>query len=131
MPMMAVLTQEYAFEGPDDRRRSRPLRRRRQLIVYRFFFDPGVTRFPEEGCDDYSFYADQISHLAQLRARDASFVAVSRARRSTSGGSRSGSARTSRRTPRRRLSKDFGVGEWHGTNVFLHDDETASSAPTS
>ena len=43
MPRMAV-EKEYAFEGPDGRVSLLDLfDGRRQLIVYRFFFEPGVA----------------------------------------------------------------------------------------
>jgi predicted dithiol-disulfide oxidoreductase (DUF899 family) len=124
MPMMAV-DKEYAFEGPDGPATLRDLfDGRRQLIVYRFFFDPGMQQYPEEGCPGCSFYADQLAHLAHLRARDTNFVAVSRAPQEHI-------QRFKERmgwdfpwyTTTDDFGEDFGVGEWHGTNVFLRDDE--------
>ena len=124
MPIMAV-TEDYAFEGPDGPASLLDLfDGRRQLVVYRFFFDPGMDGYPEEGCGGCSFYADQVSHLAHLRARDTSFVAVSRAPQEHI-------ARFKGRmgwqfpwyTTTDGFSEDFGVGEWHGTNVFLRDDD--------
>ena len=47
---------------------------RRQLIVYHFMFGPG-----EQPCTGCSFFADNVSHLAHLHARDTSLVFVSRA----------------------------------------------------
>jgi predicted dithiol-disulfide oxidoreductase (DUF899 family) len=52
---------------------------RRQLIVYRFFFEPGVARWPEGGCVGCSMMADQVAHLAHLNARDTTLAYVSRA----------------------------------------------------
>ena len=76
MPMVAV-EKDYAFEGPDGTASLLDLfDGRRQLIVYRFFFDPGMECYPEEGCGGCSMYADQVSHLAHLRARDTNFVVV-------------------------------------------------------
>src|SRR5688572_9949451 len=70
MPMMAV-EKEYEFEGPDDTVSLLDLfAGRRQLIVYRFFFEPGVDGWPERGCGGCSFLADQVAHLAHLNARD-------------------------------------------------------------
>src|SRR4051812_25480314 len=79
MPMTAV-EKEYAFEGP-----NRPARLidlfdgRRQLNVYRFFFEPGVASWPESGCPGCSFVADQVAHLAHLNARDTTLAFLSRA----------------------------------------------------
>ena len=52
---------------------------RRQLIVYRFFFEPGVAGWPESGCRGCSFMADQVAHLAHLNSRDTTLAYVSRA----------------------------------------------------
>jgi predicted dithiol-disulfide oxidoreductase (DUF899 family) len=43
---------------------------RRQLIVYRAFFEPGVFGWPEHACRGCSLGADQVAHLAHLNARD-------------------------------------------------------------
>lgn len=79
MPRMAV-DKDYRFEGPNgpasllDLFEGRP-----QLIVYRFFFEPGVAGWPERGCGGCSFLADQVAHLAHLNARDTTLAFVSRA----------------------------------------------------
>src|SRR3954469_8526144 len=79
MPMMAV-EKEYAFEGPDGTASLLDLfQGRRQLIVYRFFYEPGVAGWPESGCPGCSFLADQVAHLAHLNARDTTLAFVSRA----------------------------------------------------
>ncbi|HXQ88102.1 MAG TPA: DUF899 family protein, partial [Solirubrobacterales bacterium] len=79
MPRMAV-TKEYRFEGPDGPVGLEGLfAGRRQLIVYRFFFDPDVKGYPEKGCPGCSFVADQVAHLAHLNARDTTLVFASRA----------------------------------------------------
>ena len=79
MPRMAV-EKDYAFEGPDGPASLLDLfEGRRQLIVYRFFFEPGVTGWPERGCPGCSFLADQVAHLAHLNARDTTLAFVSRA----------------------------------------------------
>ena len=49
MPWMAV-EQDYTFEGPDGQVSLLDLfEGRRQLIVYRFFYDPDVAGWPERG----------------------------------------------------------------------------------
>ena len=60
MPRMAV-EKDYRFEGPDGPASLLDLfEGRRQLIVYRFFFDPGMDNYPERGCPGCSFLADQL-----------------------------------------------------------------------
>ena len=55
MPWMAV-EKEYRFEGPDGPASLLDLfEGRRQLIVYRFFYEPGVEGWPEHGCPGCSF----------------------------------------------------------------------------
>src|SRR5215207_6132481 len=55
MPWMAV-EKEYRFEGPDGPASLLDLfEGRRQLIVYRFFYEPGVAGWPEHGCGGCSF----------------------------------------------------------------------------
>ena len=50
MPWMAV-EKDYRFEGPHGPVSLLDLfEGRRQLIVYRFFFEPGVADWPEGGC---------------------------------------------------------------------------------
>src|SRR3954453_21842046 len=124
MPRMAV-EKEYSFEGPNGPATLLDLfEGRRQLIVYRFFFEPGVSGWPESGCRGCSFMADQVGHLAHLNARDTTFVKASRAPQSDI--ERYG-ARMGWDTPWYTITGDwdvdFGVDEWHGTNVFYRDDE--------
>src|SRR4051812_19778426 len=70
MPRMAV-EKEYRFEGPKGPASLLDLfEGRRQLIVYRFFYDPDVSGWPEKGCPGCSFVADQVAHPAHLNARD-------------------------------------------------------------
>jgi predicted dithiol-disulfide oxidoreductase (DUF899 family) len=79
MPRMEV-EKAYSFEGPDGPVKLVELfEGRRQLIVYRFFFEPGVTGWPERGCPGCSLMADQVAHLAHLNARDTAYARVSRA----------------------------------------------------
>ena len=74
LPMVKI-DKEYVFEGPDGKASLLDLfEGRRQLIVYHFMFAPGGK--PCTGC---SSFADNIGHLAHLRARDTSLVLVSRA----------------------------------------------------
>ncbi len=124
MPRMAV-EKEYRFDGLNGPATLLDLfAGRRQLIVYRFFFEPGVAGWPESGCRGCSFGADQVGHLAHLNARDTTFVFVSRAPQADIERYR---ARMGWEVPWYTLADefdlDFGVDEWHGTNAFVRDDE--------
>src|SRR5499427_9035831 len=79
MPWLAV-TKHYEFDGPNGKASLLDLfEGRRQLIVYRAFFEPGVYGWPEHACRGCSFVADQVAHLAHLNARDTTLAFVSRA----------------------------------------------------
>jgi predicted dithiol-disulfide oxidoreductase (DUF899 family) len=124
MPRMAV-EKDYRFEGPDGAASLLDLfDGRRQLIVYRFFYDPGMKRFPEAGCPGCSFLADQVAHLAHLNARDTTLVFVSRAPQPDI---ERWKARMGWDMPWYTITddfdSDFGVGEWHGTNAFLREGD--------
>ena len=68
MPWMAV-EKEYVFDGPDGKASLLDLfEGRRQLIVYRAFFEPGVYGWPEHACPGCSLVADQVAHVALERA---------------------------------------------------------------
>src|SRR4029450_4207415 len=70
MPWMAVET-AYAFEGPAGKASLLDLfDGRRQLIVYRAFFEPGVFGWPDQACRGCSMVADQVAHVAHLHARE-------------------------------------------------------------
>ena len=120
MPRMAV-DKEYRFDGPAGQATLPDLfDGRRQLIVYRFFFQPDVDGWPDRGCPGCSLLADQVAHLAHLNARDTTLAFVSRA-------PQEGIARLKKDmgwdmpwyTLTDTFDADFGVDEWHGTNAFL------------
>jgi predicted dithiol-disulfide oxidoreductase (DUF899 family) len=124
MPRMAV-DKEYAFEGPGGPATLIDLfEGRRQLIVYRFFFEPGVSGWPEGGCPGCSFGADQVAHLSHLHARDTTLAYVSRAPQPEIERLK---ARMGWDVPWYTITSDFdadfGVDEWHGTNAFIRDDD--------
>ena len=124
MPRMAV-EKDYRFEGPNGPASLADLfEGRRQLIVYRFFFEPGVGNFPESGCPGCSFLADQVAHLAHLNARDTTLVFVSRAPQADI---ERWKARMGWDMPWYTITDDFdadfGVDEWHGTNAFIREDD--------
>ena len=123
MPWMAV-EKAYRFDGPEGSAGLLDLfDGRRQLIVYRAFFEPGVFGWPDHACRGCSMVADQIAHVAHLNARDTTLVFVSRAAQADIARLK---ARMGWRMPWFTLTDgfdaDFGVDEWHGTNVFYRDD---------
>ena len=124
MPRMAV-EKDYEFEGPDGPATLSDLfAGRRQLIVYRFFFDPDVDGWPDAGCRGCSMVADQVAHPAHLNARDTTLVFVSRApqeliRRLQE---RMGWEEIPWYTLTDDFDADFDVDEWHGTNAFIRDE---------
>src|ERR671911_1957625 len=124
MPWVAV-EKDYRFEGPEGKASLLDLfDGRRQLIVYRAFFEPGVSGWPETGCPGCSMVADQVAHLAHLNARDTTLAFVSRAPQADI---ERWKARMGWEIPWFTITddfdSDFGVGEWHGTNAFLRDGE--------
>jgi predicted dithiol-disulfide oxidoreductase (DUF899 family) len=127
MPWVEV-EKDYVFDGPDGEKSLLDLfDGRRQLIVYRAFFEPGVEGWPERGCIGCSMMADHVGNLAHLNARDTTLVFASRAPQQniqqlkkrmgwqmpwyTILPKEDGSA----------FDADFGVHEWHGTNAFIRD----------
>jgi predicted dithiol-disulfide oxidoreductase (DUF899 family) len=124
MPRTAV-EKDYRFEGPDGPASLLDLfQGRRQLIVYRFFYEPTVAGWPERGCGGCSFLADQVAHLAHLNARDTTLAFVSRAPQPDI---ERWKARMGWTMPWYTITDDFdgdhGVDEWHGTNAFLRDGD--------
>jgi predicted dithiol-disulfide oxidoreductase (DUF899 family) len=125
MPWLGV-EKEYKFQGPQGKASLLDLfDGRRQLIVYRAFFEPGVVGWPEHACVGCSMVADQVAHPAHLNARDTTLVFASR-------GSQGDIKRLKARmgwefipwyTITDDFDKDFGVDEWHGTNAFIRDGD--------
>ena len=57
LPRMAV-EKDYAFDGPNGPATLADLFEGRwQLILYRFFYEPGVEGWPESGCPGCSWIA--------------------------------------------------------------------------
>lgn len=129
MPWLPV-EREYRFESPDGSVGFEDLfEGRRQLIVYRFFYAPDVTTipgdgsYPERGCLGCSMIADQVSNLAHLNARGTTLAYVSRAPQDDI---QSLKERMGWRMPWYTITddwdRDFGVDQWHGTNVFIRHE---------
>jgi len=124
MPWVAV-EKAYEFDGPMGSAGLLDLfEGRRQLIVYRAFFEPGVHGWPDHACIGCSMFADQVTHVAHLNARDTTLVFASRAPQPDI-------QRVKERmgwtmpwyTITSDFDVDFGVGEWHGTNAFIRDGD--------
>lgn len=126
MPWMAI-EKDYAFEGPDGKLSLLDLfAGRRQLILYRAFYEPGVLGWPDHACRGCSMVADQVAHPAHLNARDTTLAFASRAPQEAIAGlkQRMGWQLIPWVTITDDFDKDFGVDEWHGTNAFIRDGES-------
>src|SRR5262245_42481444 len=78
-PWVAV-EKKYEFDGPKGKVSLLDLfEGRRQLIIYRAFFEPEVHGWLEHACMGCSLGADQVAHLAHLNARDTTLAYASRA----------------------------------------------------
>jgi predicted dithiol-disulfide oxidoreductase (DUF899 family) len=123
MPWLEV-SKQYLFQGPDGPASLTDLfEGRRQLVVYRAFYEPGVHGWPDHACPGCSIIADHVANLAHLNARDTTLAFASR-------GSQADIARLKAAmgwampwyTITGDFDADFGVDEWHGTNAFIRHD---------
>ena len=127
MPWLAV-DKQYEFDGPEGKASLLDLfAGRRQLIVYRAFFEPGVHGWPDHACPGLALMlADQVGHVAHLNARDTTLVFASR-------GPQADVERVKKRMGlgnavvhhppqigQCAFYVDFGVDD-HGTNAFIRD----------
>ena len=124
MPWLPV-DKHYEFDGPEGRVSLLNLfDGRRQLIVYRAFFEPGVHGWPEHACRGCSMVADNVGHVAHLNARDTTLVFASRAPQADIEQVK---ARMGWQMPWYTITDsfdvDFGVDQWHGTNAFIRDGD--------
>lgn len=133
MPWQAV-EKEYRFAGPDGPLGLADLfQGRRQLIVYRAFYETDVTTYaeggsyPERACGGCSMVADQVAHPAHLSGRDTSLAFVSRAPQADIQGlkERHGWEHIPWYTipDDSEFDTDFDVREWHATNAFIRDGD--------
>ena len=80
--------------------------------------------WPEHACLGCSMVADQVAHVAHLNARDTTLVFASRAPQTDIERVK---ARMGWEMPWYTMTDgfdaDFGVDEWHGTNVFIRDGD--------
>ena len=124
MPWLEV-EKEYVFDGPNGKVDLLDLfEGRRQLIVYRAFFEPGVHGWPDHACPGCSMVADQVAHVAHLNARDTTLVFASRAPQAEIERVKT---RMGWQMPWYTITDsfdlDFGVDEWHGTNAFIRNGD--------
>jgi predicted dithiol-disulfide oxidoreductase (DUF899 family) len=100
---------------------------RRQLIVYRFFLDPGmkIASYPENGCPGCTMFADNLPNLTHLSARDTTlaFVLAGSQDAIRSYRARMGWADWPWYTALDDFSADFNVPEYWGVNVLLRDGD--------
>jgi len=128
MPWLAV-DKDYEFEGPDGTVNLLGLfQGRRQLVIYRAFFEPGVHGWPDHACPGCSMIADHIGNLAHLNARDTTLVFATPSPQADIDRLK---ARMGWQMPWYTITDglgtdfqgDFGVDEWHGTNAFIHNGD--------
>src|SRR5438046_3422347 len=115
MPWMAV-EKKYEFDGPRGKVSLLDLfEGRRQLIVYRAFFEPEVFGWPEHACRGCSFVADQVAHVAHLNARDTTLAFASRAAQTDIERLQARMGWTMPREPAMdSFDTGFAVAGWHG-----------------
>ena len=124
MPWLAV-EKAYEFDGPGGRVSLLDLfEGRRQLILYRAFFEPGVYGWPEHACVGCSLMANQVADVTHLNARDITFAYVTRAPQPDVQRLKAQMGWTMPWfTMTGSCDIDFGVDEYHGTNVFFRDGD--------
>jgi predicted dithiol-disulfide oxidoreductase (DUF899 family) len=122
-----LVDKKYEFDGPNGKVTLLDLfEGRRQLVLYRAFFEPGVFGWPDHACRGCSLGADQVSQLAHLNARDTTLAWASRAPQKDIERLK---ARMEWKIPWYTMTttgtfdKDFGVDQWHGHNVFFRDGD--------
>lgn len=121
-----LVDKDYAFDGPNGAASLLDLfDGRRQLLVYRAFFQPDVHGWPENACVGCSLMADHVGNLAHLNARGTTFAYASPAPQGDIERlkTRMGWEHIPWYTITDDFDKDFGCDQWHGTNAFIRDDD--------
>ena len=127
MPWMAV-EKNYEFVGPKCRVGLVDLfEGRRQLIIYRAFFEPGVFGWPEHACRGCSLGADQVSDLAHHLVHRTRHSTLAYATPTPQEDIERLKARMGWKMPWYTITDsfdtDFGVHEYHGHNAFIRDGD--------
>ena len=120
------IEKDYRFEGPNGPASLLDLfDGRRQLVLYRAFYEPGVAGWPEHACVGCSLMADHVPQLEHLNARDTTLVYASRAPQAEIQDlkARMGWEHIPWYTITDDFDADFGVDEWHGTTAFIRDGD--------
>ncbi len=122
----STVDKAYVFDGPDGTASLLDLfASRRQLIVYRAFFEPGVHGWPEHACIGCSMVADQVaqSRPSQRARHDAGLRLARAAGRHRAAEDADGLGR-SPGTPSPTASTPISAStEWHGHNAFIRDGD--------
>src|SRR6266478_3216665 len=124
MPWTQV-EKKYEFVGPKGKASLLDLfEGRKQLIVYRAFFEPGVFGWPDHACRGCSLGADQVAHLAHLNARNTTLAYASRAPQKDIERLKTRMAwKMPWCTITDTFDLDFGVDLWHGHNAFIREGD--------
>jgi predicted dithiol-disulfide oxidoreductase (DUF899 family) len=118
---MTEFSADYRFDGPDGEIGLLDLfEGRRQLILYHFWFPPGGK--PCTGC---SMFADQVSELAHVNARDTTLAFVSPASQPEIDGHkrRMGWSVPWYTTLGSEFQEASGTTEYFALQVFLRDED--------
>jgi predicted dithiol-disulfide oxidoreductase (DUF899 family) len=118
---MTEFSPDYRFDGPEGEIGLLDLfEGRRQLILYHFWFPPDG-----EPCGGCSMFADQISELAHINARDTTLALVSRASQPQidSFKRRMGWSVPWYTTLGDEFQQASGTTEYFALQVFLRDDD--------
>src|ERR1700685_1781538 len=74
MPWLAV-EKDYEVDGPAGEASLLDMvEGRRQLVIYRAFFEPGVLGWPDHACHGCSMMADQVADGVHLNGPDTTFA---------------------------------------------------------
>ena len=118
---------ELFVRGPDGKLSLADLfEGRKQLILYRFFFEEGVDGWPDAGCSGCSSWVDGVADLNLLHARDITFAMASPAPQSNlrAYAERMGWTDIPWYTIRSEsFTEDFDATEWFALNMFLRDGD--------
>lgn len=98
---------------------------RSQLITYKFFYALDVDGWPDGACEGCSMFTDSMTHPAHLASRDVAVAWISSAppERIATYQRRMGWDLPWFTEVGQDFSRDFGVTEWFGINVFLRQGE--------
>jgi predicted dithiol-disulfide oxidoreductase (DUF899 family) len=127
LPMVRV-EKDYRFEGPGGEYSLLDLfEGRRQLIVYRFFLDPGmqIASYPQDGCPGCTMFTDNLPNLTHLNARDTTYAIVSAGSQDAIQAyrKRMGWPEYAWYTTSDDFSADHDVDQFWGVNVFVRDGD--------